>query len=211
MVNVLFHFTSLQINRMRNKRKNRIYSSLLISTASMLLLTFVVLFFNFQFWVVNDNIGNLYVSFSDFSKTKENPSCRIILDDSIVYEIDKISISKTKRFKLQNGKHKVEVSDLNENYYLKEFIFIKNYPEENNLYVSFEYNPSYEDYLPEFRKQYFDRFIEKHKKEYDKEQYPSIKEQINQQIDVAYLKRTSYKPIVRSFEITFYDEPIYLN
>ncbi|WP_445722486.1 hypothetical protein [Flavobacterium sp.] len=196
---------------MRNKRKNRIYSSLLISTASMLLLTFVVLFFNFQFWLVSDNIGNLYVSFSDFSKTKENPSCRIILDDSIVYEIDKISTSKTKRFKLQNGKHKVEISDLNENYYLKESIFIKNYPEENNLYVSFEYNPSYEDYLPKFRKQYFDRFIEKHKNEYDKEQHSSIKEQINQQIDVEYLKRASYKPIERSFEITFYDEPIYLN
>jgi hypothetical protein len=211
MVNVLFHFTLLQINRMRNKRKNRIYSSLLISTASMLLLTFVVLFFNFQFWIVNDNIGNLYVSFSDFSKTKENPSCRIILDDSIVYEIDKISTSKTKRFKLQNGKHKVEVLDLNENYYIKESVFIKNYPEENNLYVSFEYNPSYEEYLPIYRKQYFDRIIRSDKAEYDEEQYPSIIEQINQQIDVDYLKKTSYKLIERSFEITFYDEPIYLN
>jgi hypothetical protein len=196
---------------MKAKRINRTNTILLITSASMLLLTFVVLFFNFQFWVVSDNIGNLYVSFSDFSKTKENPSCRIIFDDSIVYEIDKVSTSKTKRFKLQNGLHKVEISDLNNRFYLKDSIFIKNYPEENNLYVSFEHNPSYEEYLPEFRKQYFDRYIQKHKTEYDEERYLSIMKQINQQIDVNYLKKTHYKPIERKFEITFYDEPIYLN
>lgn len=177
----------------------------------MLLLTFVVLFFNFQFWVVNDNIGNLYVSFSDRSKTKEDVSCRIIFDDSVVYEIDKISTSKTKRFKLQNGMHKVEISDLNNRYYLKDSIFIKNYPEENNLFVSFEYNPSYETYLPEFQKQYFDRFIKKHKTEYVENQYSSIKKQIKEQIDIEFLKKTYYKPIERKFEITFYDESLFID
>ena len=196
---------------MKSKRINRTNTILLITSASMLLLTFVVLFFNFQFWVVNDNIGNLDVSFSDFSKTKENPSCRIIFDDSIIYEIGNISESKTKRFKLQNGLHKVEISDLNNRFYLKDSIFIKNYPEENNLYVRFEHNPSYEEYLPEFRKQYFDRLIKRVEKKYTDQDKKLIWKQVNQQIDVNYLKKTHYKPIERKFEIIFYDEPIYLN
>lgn len=196
---------------MKSKRINRTNTILLITSASMLLLTFVVLFFNFQFWFVNDNIGNLVVSFSDFSKTKEDTSCKIIFDDSIVYEIDKVSTSKTKRFKLQNGLHKVEISDLNNRFYLKDSIFIKNYPEENNLYVSFEHNPSYEEYLPEFRKQYFDRLIKRVEKKYTDQDKELIWKQVNQQIDVNYLKKTHYKPTERRFEITFYDEPIYLN
>lgn len=147
---------------MKNKRINRTNSTLLIiTTASMLLLIFVILFFNFQFWVVNDNIGNLNVSFSNFSKTKEDTSCRIIFDDSIVYEIDKSSTSKTKRFKLQDGMHKVEISDLKNRYYLKDSIFINNYPEESNLFISFKYNPSYEEYLPEFREVFFNHYIKK--------------------------------------------------
>jgi hypothetical protein len=192
----------------RKKTSNNNLIPLAISFISMILALFC--FINY-YRVDNDNIGNLYVSFYDFSKTKEDVSCKIIFDDSIFYEIDKISTSKTKRFKLQNGRHKVEISDLKNRFYLKDSILIKNYPEENNLYVCFKYNPSYEDYLPIFRKQYFDNFIQKHKKEYYKEQYKSIMEQINQQIDVEFLKKTYYQPFERKFTITFYEEPIYIN
>lgn len=195
---------------MKSKRRNKTNTVLLITSALMLLLTFVVLLFNFQFWVVNDNIGNLYVRFSDFSKTKENHSCRIIFDDSIIYEIGNISESKTKRFKLLNGLHKVEISDLNNRFYLKDSIFIKNYPEENNLFISFDYKPSYEEYLPEFKKIYFDRLIKRVENKCTDEDKELIWKKVNQKINIEFLKRTNYKPIERKFEINFYDEPIYI-
>lgn len=195
---------------MRNKRNNNFHNSSVNNGIAFMLIVFSALVIIFCFWN-KDDIGNLYVSFSDFSKTKEDISCKIIFDDSIVYKIEKISESKAIYLVLQNGKHKVEISDLNNRYYLQDYIFIKNYPEENNLFVSFEYNPSYEEYLPIFQKQYFDRLIEKHNLELSVEEKASVLEQINKKIDVDYLKRTHYKPIERRFEITFYDEPIYLN
>lgn len=175
---------------------------------SILLLVLVILFFNFHYWVTDDNIGNLEVNISDSSITNENPSCKVIFDDSIVYKINRISDFKTKRFKLKNGKHKVEVSDLNDNFYSVDTITIKNYPEQNELYISFKYHPNYKEYLPIYKKIYYNRYIKKHKKK-SEEVKNDVLHQINQKIDTNYLiDKDIYKPIDRSFEINFYDERI---
>lgn len=198
------------IRRNRTKTKTKTKTILLITSASMLLLTLVILFFNFQLRIIEGDTKNFSISFYDDSKTNEDPSCRLIIDDSIIFEIEKISVSKDIYLVLKNGIHKVEISDLNNRYYLQDSIIIKNYPEMNIYNISFEYCPSYEEYLPIYRKQYFDRIIRSGKTEYDEEQYPSIMEQINQQIDVNYLKNRLYKPTDRRFKITFYEGPIYI-
>ncbi|CAM4038518.1 hypothetical protein FLJU110815_13600 [Flavobacterium jumunjinense] len=185
--------------------------NILFASYSILIVVLVILFFNFQLRIIKGDTKNFHISFDDYSITEENPSCRIIIDDSIVYKSDKISEFDAIDIVLKNGKHKFEVSDLCNNYCVKDSIIIKNYPEMNIYNISFEYCPSYEEYLPIYRKQYFYRIIRSDKTEYDEEQYPSIMEQINQQIDVNYLKNRLYKPTDRRFKITFYDEPIYLD
>lgn len=48
-------------------------------------------------------------------------------------------------------------------------------------------------------------------KKHNNHEFQSIKKQIYDQIDINFLKKTTYNPLSRRFEITFYDEPIYIN
>lgn len=195
---------------MKSKRRNRNKITLLITSVSMLLLTLVILFFNFQLRMLKGDTKNFHISFYDYSITKENPSCRIIIDDSIVYKSEKISEFDAVDIVLKNGKHKIEISDLDNKYYIQDFIYIKNYPENDILSVHFNFSPNFEEYIPIYKKQYFDRFIQRHKEEYDEKDYTPIKNQLDQQINVEFLKSV-YKPTEKKFEITFYEGPIYLN
>ncbi|VXC11145.1 hypothetical protein FLAVO9AF_570007 [Flavobacterium sp. 9AF] len=111
---------------------------------------------------------------------------------------------------LKNGKHKVEVSDLENRYYIQEAVYIKNYPENNILSIHFNFSPNFEEYLPIYREQNFDRFIQRHKEEYDEKDYTSIKNQLDQQINVEFLKSV-YKPIERKFEINFMEGPFFID
>lgn len=196
---------------MRNKRKNIFYSNLIVMSISILLITLVILFFNFHYWVTDDNIGNLEVYISDSSITNENPSCKIVFDDSIIYKINRISDFKTKRFKLKNGKHKVEVSDLNDNFYIVDTIAIKNYPEQNELNIRFIYRPDYKNYLPIYKKRLYNSMINRYNLKSNEDKI-ELMFQIDKKIDLNYLKnKTIYKPCDRNYEITFYDEEILLN
>ncbi|WP_236554784.1 hypothetical protein, partial [Flavobacterium sp. 9AF] len=65
---------------MKSKRRNRTNIILLITSISILSLTLVILFFNFQLKILKGDTKNFHISLHDYSITKENPSCRIIID-----------------------------------------------------------------------------------------------------------------------------------
>ncbi len=196
---------------MKVQRRNSSNSNLILISISIISIIFGLFCFNGYYAATDDNFGNLEVEISDFSILKENPSCKIIFDDSIFYEINHITDFKTKYFNLKNGKHKVEVSDLNNSYYVIDTILIKNYPEQNELYIRFNHNISYENYLPIYKKRFYNSLVRRYNLKSNEDKM-DLMFQIDKKIDLNYLKdKTIYKPSDRNYEITFYDEKILLN
>lgn len=175
-----------------------------------MLIVFSALVIIFCFWN-KDDIGNLNIYFSNNSDSNRNQPFKIIVDDSLIFQfenLNKYNYYDVKRINLLNGKHKIEISTLDNKNVKKEFIYIGNYPNESSLFISFYQNSSNEEHLIFLKEKLFNHLIKKHKLEKDTTQHEFIKFQIDTLFDVDYLKKLDYKPNKSWFEINFHDGPI---
>lgn len=195
---------------MRNKRSNNFHNSSVNNGIAIMLIVFSVLVITFCFWN-KDDIGNLNIYFSNNSDLNRNQPFKMIIDDSLVYQfenINKYNYYNGKRISLLNGKHKIEISTLDNKNVKKEFIYIGNYPNESSLFISFNQNSSNEEHLNFLKEKYFNYLIKKNKLEKDTTQHEFIKFQIDTLFDVEYLKKINYKPNKSWFKMNYHEGPI---
>ncbi len=195
---------------MRNKRNNNFHNSSVTNGIAFMLIVFFALVIIFCFRN-KDDIGNLNIYFSNNSDSNRNQPFKVIIDDTLIFQfenLNKYNYYDSKRINLLNGKHKIEISSLDNKNVKKEFIYIGNYPNESNLLINFYQNSSYEEHLIFLKDKYFNHLIKKHKLEKDTTQHEFIKFQIDTLFDLDYLKKLDYKPNKIWFNINYHEGPI---
>ena len=110
---------------MRNKRNNNFHNSSVTNGIAFMLIVFFALVIIFCFRN-KDDIGNLNIYFSNNSDSNRNQPFKVIIDDTLIFQfenLNKYNYYDSKRINLLNGKHKIEISSLDNKNVKKEFIY----------------------------------------------------------------------------------------
>ncbi|WP_281228617.1 hypothetical protein [Flavobacterium aquiphilum] len=183
------------------KTKSKTFKSYILHT---LILLFSVIFSSFVIFQCFEKkkTKNVKFRFSMVSNSAENISCKIKLNDSIFIKSADISKTASSFIELKDGFYKIEVSTINGDFKKYKEFKIKN-SEKKIIYITFFYFLNYNDYLPIYKKRYFERYLEN--KSYSKEEKSEIWRQVNEKITLKTLKLSGYTPQKRVFEIEVRD------
>ena len=148
---------------------------------------------------------NIEITFFDHSMQKVNPSGKIIIDGQVVYKINSISesIYQDKEINLKKGKHVIEISTIDGQYYLVDTIEVTKYPMKYKLWIRFNYNPPVNEYKQIVINHIYKRSIKE--KDYTEGQKQRILEQVKEKIDQKFQTDLTYTPTDRYFTFTFKD------
>jgi hypothetical protein len=68
-----------------------------------------------QIYFINENYKNIILSLNDYSTNEESPSIKILLNDELVFQAQRINeISDTLIYRLPKGKHVVTISSFDD-------------------------------------------------------------------------------------------------
>lgn len=167
----------------------------------LLFLVTVSYFIIFQYFEKKET-KNVTFRLGIVSNSDKNVTCKIKINDSIYIKSSDISKASDSFIKLKDGFYKIEVSTINGDFKISEGFKIIN-SEKKFIYITFLYFLNYNDYLPVYKKKYFERYIKN--KNYSKEEKSEIWRQINQKFTLENLKLTGYTPQKGTFEIRVHE------
>ncbi len=189
-------------------RSNLIIPLLMTGLMVVIFLAFSSLFPKMQ-EEFDKNYKNISIMFSDHSANQENPSGKISVDGTIVFQIDSISKSLTSDtlINLKKGRHIIEISTIDDKYCLIDTIEVAAYPMPYRLWIQYNYNPSIEEY----RKILIDYVYQKslQDKNYTSDQKLELYKKVTEKINKEFENDVSYKPGERGFSFTFKDVTYY--
>ncbi|MFC7773044.1 hypothetical protein [Flavobacterium sp. GCM10027622] len=185
---------------MRNikRKKIKLYILPTLVLLTLVIISALILFPSFQ----KNKIKNVKFNFVNNSSSFKKISCQIKLNDSVFIKSLDLSKTKDSLIELKNGFYKIEVSTINDDFKVIDSFKIKE-SEKKYIYISFSYSPSYNEYLPIYKKRYFERCIKKRK--YSEIEKAEIRQQIDTKFTIANLKLIGYTPRKESFEIKVLD------
>ncbi len=185
-------------------RSNLVFPLLMTGLIVVILLAFSSLFPKMQ-ENFDKNYENISITFFDHSANQENPSGKISVDGTIVYQIDSISKSLTRDIlvNLKKGQHIIEISTIDDKYSLTDTIEVTAYPRPYRLRIQYNYNPSIEEY----RKILIDYVYQKslQDKNYTSDQKLELYKQVTEKINKEFENDVDSIPGERSFSFTFKD------
>lgn len=145
---------------------------------------------------------NTHLHFNNATPGYLNETSSIIMsiDGKVIYNNNDIAKAKDKAVSLSDGEHTITISNT-----MKDMNAAKSFTVKKNkdvyLYISYNYNPEYDVYLPFYRKNYLAHLIQKNKNI----DSLATKTRINSLIDIGYLKTSGYKPEAPNFKIRIQD------
>lgn len=183
------------------KFKNINLLVLITSVVLSLILVFALVFYsNFE----KPKIKNVKCIFSHVTVIDKPVSCQVKINDSIYFKYSDVSKVKDPLLELKKGSYTMEVSDIDGNFTTISNFKITEDNERKYIYISFWYFASYEEYLPIYKKNYFEEIIKR--KEYSVEEKVEIEKKANR-ITLEDLKASGYEPRKASFEVKVLDQP----
>lgn len=146
---------------------------------------------------------NVEIRVHDRSIQFENPSFKVEIDGLTVCEVDSISHLEFRdiRVKLDNGKHRIEISTIDDKLKVTDSIQVANYPEAYSLDIKYHYNPPIDEYKKIHIERNYKLYIEGYN--FSEVQKSDILYWVKREINNDPHFRTWYKPGSRHFTVEF--------
>ncbi len=191
---------------------NKNFVFLALMTGLILILYFVyVSHFVMMQKFFGEKYKNIAINSFDFSVQKENPSCKVVIDGQVVYQIDSISESFYRNFKikLNNGMHLIEISTIDNQFKLTDSIQVVKYPMTYSLMIEYHYNPPVDEYQRILIDQTYQQYIKGIN--FNEIQKSDIRYWITRKVNDEINDMPYYEPGIRHFAFRFeVDEDNYL-